>query len=119
MRTARILRGKFGLLPAELLADVRKMEATLRSQVVLINDFLELARLETVGYKLDREPLDLRTVVDATLEEAVPLLEAGKLHLNRHLGDGPSRSAVTSGGWCRWSRTCSATRSSSRPPAAS
>ena len=89
MRTARILRGKFGLLPAELLADVRKMEATLRSQVVLINDFLELARLETVGYKLDREPLDLRTVVDATVEEAVPLLEAGKLHLNRQLGDEP------------------------------
>jgi two-component system phosphate regulon sensor histidine kinase PhoR len=89
MRTARILRGKFGLLPAELLADVRKMEATLRSQVVLINDFLELARLETVGYKLDREPIDLRTVVEETVEEAVPLIEAGKLHLNRQLGDRP------------------------------
>jgi signal transduction histidine kinase len=90
MRTARILRGKFGLLPAELLADVRKMETTLRSQVVLINDFLELARLETVGYKLDREPLDLRTVVEATVEEAVPLIEAGKLRLNRQLGDKPA-----------------------------
>ncbi len=91
MRTARILRGTFGLLPAELLADIRKMEATLRSQVVLINDFLELARLETFGYKLGREPIDLRAVVDSTLEEAVPLIEAGRLHLRRDLGDAPAR----------------------------
>jgi signal transduction histidine kinase len=86
MRTHRILRGKFGLLPAELLADVRRMETTLRAQVVLINDFLDLARLETVGYKLAREPVDLRAVVEATVEEAVPLIEAGKLRLNCQLG---------------------------------
>jgi signal transduction histidine kinase len=90
MRTARILRGKFGLLPAELIADVRKMESTLRSQVTLINDFLELARLETAGYRLAREPIDLRQVVEATVEEATPLIEAGRLRLNVLLEEVPT-----------------------------
>ena len=89
MRTARILRGTFGLLPAELIADIRKMEATLR-QVVLINDFLELARLETVGYKLGREPIDLprRGRCDGGRGGAAD--EAGRLHLRRDLGDAPA-----------------------------
>jgi two-component system phosphate regulon sensor histidine kinase PhoR len=67
------------VLPASLLAELRRMEGSVRSLVTMINDFLELARLEGVGYKIDSEPVDIAAVVRATVEELRPLLQASGL----------------------------------------
>lgn len=75
LRLQMALRGKHGVLPAGLIADLRNMETNLRSQVAMINDFLELARLEGVGYKIDRKPVDVGQVIRATMEDFLPLLE--------------------------------------------
>ena len=79
LRLDMIFRGKHGVLPAGLIADLRNVESGLRSQVGMINDFLELARLEGIGYKIDRAPLDLAELIRTTMEDFQPLLE------NRHL----------------------------------
>jgi signal transduction histidine kinase len=41
----------------------------------MINDFLELARLEGVGYKIDREAFDMGALVREITEDFRPLLE--------------------------------------------
>jgi two-component system phosphate regulon sensor histidine kinase PhoR len=79
LRLELAFRGKHGVLPASLLAELRRMEGSVRSLVTMINDFLELARLEGVGYKIDSEPVDIAAVVRATVEELRPLLQASGL----------------------------------------
>lgn len=75
LRLEMVFRGKHGVLPAGHLVDLRKTESSLRSLVGMINDFLELARLEGVGYKIDRKPFDLGELVVETTEDFQPLLE--------------------------------------------
>ena len=79
VRLELIFRGKHGLLPAGLVTDLRKTERNVRALVAMINDFLELARLEGVGYKLDRQPLDLVELTRSTLDDFRPLLDASGL----------------------------------------
>jgi two-component system phosphate regulon sensor histidine kinase PhoR len=79
MRLEMSFRGKHGVLPATLVADLRKMDGNVRSLVAMINDFLDLARLEGVGHRIDREPVDLAALVHETLEEFRPLLDAHQL----------------------------------------
>lgn len=80
LRLQLALRGKHGVLPAALISDLRGMETSLRAQVGMINDFLELARLEGVGYKVDRKPIDLCEIVQATMQDFLPLLEKNRQH---------------------------------------
>jgi two-component system phosphate regulon sensor histidine kinase PhoR len=88
LRTAAILSGRRGVLSAQLTDDVRKMDANIRSMVALINDFLDLARLEGAGYKLDREPVDICALVRATLDDVRPLGDESQLELAVELPDG-------------------------------
>ncbi|MGQ0508661.1 MAG: ATP-binding response regulator [Myxococcaceae bacterium] len=81
LRTQLIQSGRRGLVSAELRSDVQKMERSLRSLIAMINDFLDLARLEGVGYKVAREPVDLSALLRQTMDEFRPLAEAGKLKL--------------------------------------
>jgi len=79
LRLDRAFEGMFGVLPAGLIADLRKIEGSLRTMVGIINDFLELASLEGVGYKIDRKPLDLRELLRTTMDDFQPLLQANQL----------------------------------------
>lgn len=94
LRLEMTFRGKHGVLPAGHLLDLRKVEASLRSLVGMINDFLELARLEGVGYKIDRDPFDLSALVQETMEDFLPLLEKSELVWKQR---GLDRKAVVSG----------------------
>ncbi|WP_373045257.1 ATP-binding protein [Vulgatibacter sp.] len=87
LRTDAILRGRRGLLPAELLGDMHKVQANIRSLVAMINDFLDLARLETSGYSLTREAMDLAELVGVTAEDFRPLAEASQLDLRCETGE--------------------------------
>ncbi len=89
LRTDLILRGRRGILPAELITDIRKIETNVRSMVALINDFLDLARLEGSSYNLDREDVDLGALVAATADDVRPLVEESRLTLEVSVGDRP------------------------------
>lgn len=86
LRLEMAFRGKHGVLPAAHIGDLRKTETSLRSLVGMINDFLELARLEGVGYKIDRQPIDLNDLVSSTMDDFRPLLEKNDLDWS-HVSD--------------------------------
>jgi two-component system phosphate regulon sensor histidine kinase PhoR len=67
--------GKHGVLPVSLMADLRKIDGNVRTLVAMINDFLELARFEGIGHKIQREPVDLAELLHATMEDFRPLIE--------------------------------------------
>jgi CheY-like chemotaxis protein/anti-sigma regulatory factor (Ser/Thr protein kinase) len=79
LRSEFILSGGRGILSAELTADLRRIEANVRSMTSLINDFLELARLEGGGYQLVREELDAAALVTAAVEEIRPVVDESRL----------------------------------------
>ncbi|RZA09269.1 MAG: response regulator [Proteobacteria bacterium] len=91
LRLEIAFRGKHGALPDGHLADLRKTQGSLRGLVGLINDFLELAKLEGVGYRIAPAPLELNGLVVATVEEFQPLLEKGELTWTHLAPAGPAR----------------------------
>jgi two-component system phosphate regulon sensor histidine kinase PhoR len=79
MRTDMILRGTRGALPAKVVEDLRKIDGNVKSLVTMINDFLEVARLEGTGYRIQGAPLDLAALVDSVMEDFAPLVETSRL----------------------------------------
>lgn len=55
--------------------DVSTLQDRLRSLVSMINDFLELARLEGISYRLQRSQVKLKPLIEQVVEEYGPLLE--------------------------------------------
>ena len=75
-----IILARHPVLPAELVADLQRMQRSIRSLVAMIeNDFLELARLEGVGHKVDRVSVDLAALVRSAVDEFKPLFDANGL----------------------------------------
>jgi two-component system phosphate regulon sensor histidine kinase PhoR len=90
LRTELIRRRHGTVLPPDVLDDIRRIEINCRSLVAMVNDFLDLARLEGTSYRLEREGFDLVELVDALLEEFRPLFELHQLEARRVIG-GPAR----------------------------
>jgi signal transduction histidine kinase len=80
LRTQLLLEGRHGELPAAVSDDLRKMDDNLKSLVELINDFLELARLDNVRYELQTDEVDIAVLLAETMESLRPQLEARELH---------------------------------------
>lgn len=89
LRLEMVFRGRHGVLPAGHIDDLRKSEKSLRSLVGMINDFLELARLEGVGYKIERKPFDLCELILNTMEDFKPLLEKKEMQWTTNCLDNP------------------------------
>jgi two-component system phosphate regulon sensor histidine kinase PhoR len=85
LRTATILSGRRGLMAPQLTDDIRKIDGNLRSMVALINDFLDLARLEGAGYRVDRESVELTALVRNIADDVRPLAEESQLQLDVEL----------------------------------
>lgn len=83
----RGVRGKFDEAGSEELRGIRKNVHTL---VDLINDFLDLARLESPMTRVDRQPLDLAGVLGALLDELKPLIDAEGHTLAVSIPTGPA-----------------------------
>ncbi|MCO5166339.1 MAG: ATP-binding protein [Planctomycetes bacterium] len=79
LRLDLVLRGRFGALAPQLVEQVRRVDGTLRGLVGMINDFLDLARLQGVPMALRREEVDLGAVVDEVVDEFTPLLDLHRL----------------------------------------
>jgi signal transduction histidine kinase len=74
-----------------LASNLAKLDQRLRSLVELINDFLDLARLEGAAYRIARDEIDLHTLIERVQEEFMPLLERGKVAFHA-----PARSVPAS-----------------------
>jgi two-component system phosphate regulon sensor histidine kinase PhoR len=104
LRLQALQRGFRGPLPAEVLAELRKVENSARSLVTMVNDFLDLAYFEAGTLRIERRELDLGAVVDHTVDELRPLIDANRLELTttkpereaRVLGDARRLSQVVS-----------------------
>jgi signal transduction histidine kinase len=76
MRTDLLLRGRRGVLSAEMIVDLRKMEANMRSLVALINDFLDFARMEEGAHKIERTRFDVGALIAEIVDDFRPLMES-------------------------------------------
>jgi signal transduction histidine kinase len=76
MRTDLLLRGRRGVLSAEMIADLRKMETNMRSLVALINDFLDFARMEEGAHKMERTRFDVGALMADVVDDFRPLVES-------------------------------------------
>jgi signal transduction histidine kinase len=66
--------------------------------VVMINDFLEIARIESSLVKIDHQPVDVSALVDKVTEGLRPLLEAGALSWKREAPEPGSVAQVMGDG---------------------
>jgi two-component system phosphate regulon sensor histidine kinase PhoR len=94
LRTHLILNGKHGPLPPALTADIHKIDGNIESLVVMINDFLEMARVDGTPIQIEHSEVDVSALLDATMEAFAPLLEGGGLRWKRLVPDSPRDSAV-------------------------
>jgi len=76
MRTELMLRGHRGILSAEMIADLRKMDSNMRRLVALINDFLDFARMEDAAHKMKSAPVDAAELINDVIDEFRPLIES-------------------------------------------
>jgi signal transduction histidine kinase len=83
MRTEMMLRGRRGVLSAEVIADLRKMDSHMRNLVALINDFLDFARMDEAAHKIDRARVDLGELIREIADDFRPLVDSTqqRLHL--------------------------------------
>lgn len=91
MRIDALLSGRRGTLAAEAAAELRKLQDSSRGMAKMIKDFLDLARMEGVGYKIARERVDLAALVGHMIDELRPLASASGLALEwtRPAGEAP------------------------------
>jgi CheY-like chemotaxis protein len=94
MRTELMLTGKRGTLPEASSQDLRKIENNVRSLVSLINDFLDLARFEGTGFKLERNEVDLYALIEEAIEQYRPLADSRQIQLHAVR---PGEAMITSG----------------------
>ncbi|HMI94371.1 MAG TPA: ATP-binding protein, partial [Polyangiales bacterium] len=79
LRTRLLLEGARGDLSRPVLDELRKMDGSIAALVELIDDFLQLATLDNVEYKLASEAIDLHALALETLETLRPELDAHAL----------------------------------------
>jgi len=79
LRTGLLLDGSRGELPQPIVSELRKMNESVAALVVMIDDFLQLASLDNVEYKLESDAVDLHALAVETMENLRPQLEARAL----------------------------------------
>lgn len=76
MRTDMMLRGRRGILSADLISDLRKMETHMRGLVALINDFLDFARMEEAAHTMERARVEMTGLISEIVEDFKPLIDS-------------------------------------------
>ena len=80
-----MLRGRRGVLSAEVIADLRKMDSHMRNLVALINDFLDFARMDEAAHKIERARVDLGELIREIADDFKPLVESTQQRLRIEL----------------------------------
>ena len=89
VRTQMIQQGHRGPVTAEMQTELERMNAGVRELVRMITDFLDVAQIETGTFRIERQPVDLRSVIAEAIEEYRPLADARSLRLTQEAG-GPA-----------------------------
>ena len=71
----------YGPLPEPFLRDLDLVDSRIGDLVLLINDFLDIARSEGVGITLTREPIDLVSLVRGSLVEFAELAQTREVRI--------------------------------------
>jgi signal transduction histidine kinase len=77
---------------------VEKIKGGIQSLVHMINDFLEIARIESTLVKIEHHAVDVVALVDSAMEGLRPLLEAGALSWKRNACKPPGHCRVVGDG---------------------
>lgn len=84
LRLEVMLRGISGPIAPPVHQNLVRMQRSMRELIVMINDFLDLARYESgVPHPLNAALVDIIELVDETIEDSRPLVDAS--HLTLHL----------------------------------
>jgi signal transduction histidine kinase len=89
MRTQMLQQGHRGPVTAQMQAELERMHAAVRELVRMITDFLDVTQIETGTFRIERQPVDVRSVIAAAIEEYRPLADARDLRLTQETG-GPA-----------------------------
>jgi two-component system phosphate regulon sensor histidine kinase PhoR len=76
MRNDLLLRGRRGVLTAEMISDLQKMGTNMRGLVALINDFLDFARMEEGVHKMERSRFDVGVLIGEIVDDFRPLVDS-------------------------------------------
>jgi len=82
LRLGRLNRKFAPALPPEARSDLTLVDSRVRELSSMLDDFLDLARMEGVGLRVEREQVDLLEAVRTTAEMLQPLVDAGQLTLS-------------------------------------
>lgn len=81
LRSTLLARGRYGRLDDAVLLELQRVEESGQQLVSLLDDFLEIARFESLSHNLSRDPVDLCAVVDEVVQEYRPSVEGQGLSL--------------------------------------
>jgi two-component system phosphate regulon sensor histidine kinase PhoR len=81
MRTHLLIDGARGPVSDVVRGELRKIGERIKGLAIIINDFLDLARLEAKSIIIDAAATDLRALLDESIEILGPLAEAKNLRI--------------------------------------
>jgi len=91
LRLQALLQGARGPLPAGMLDELRKIDRSTRFLVNMVNDFLEMARLEAAAERFEQREVDLGSLLDDAVDELRPLIDAAGLQVRTVKPPGAAR----------------------------
>jgi len=91
LRLQALLQGARGPLPAGMLDELRKIDRSTRFLVNMVNDFLEMARLEAAAERFEQREVDLGVLLDDAVDELRPLIDAAGLQVRTVKPPGAAR----------------------------
>jgi two-component system phosphate regulon sensor histidine kinase PhoR len=94
LRADALLAGLRGPLSEEVATDLQKIRKNVKSLVSLIDDFLEIARLDSPAGIMEPRPVDLVPILEAVLDDVEPLAGAEEHDLRVSI---PNEPALVSG----------------------
>ncbi len=83
------LAGKLGPVPENLRSSLQAMKASTDRLVELTEQLLDIRRLQSGRFKMDLHAVDLREVIDQSIEETQIYFDGKKQHLRTELPDKP------------------------------
>ena len=86
MRLQMIQQGIRGAVSPEIRGETDRMLSGVREMVSMINDFLDMAQIETGHFHIEQEPVDLRSVVGEAVEDCRLLSDARGLRIAEEKG---------------------------------
>lgn len=81
MRAQMVLQGMRGELSAQVRGELEKMASRVRELVQMVNDFLDVAQMETAHFQIELERVDLASICAQVFEEYRALASARGLEL--------------------------------------